>query len=87
MAGVPGFEPGECQSQSLMPYRLAIPQRMVEEDRFELPNPEGIDLQSTAFGHFATPPISNTHSGFIILNTLNKKMVDAEGLEPPTLAL
>ena len=29
---------------------------MVEEDRFELPNPEGIDLQSTAFGHFATPP-------------------------------
>ena len=56
MAGVPGFEPGECQSQSLMPYRLAIPQTVVEEDRFELPNPEGIDLQSTAFGHFATPP-------------------------------
>ena len=27
MAGVPGFEPGECQSQSLMPYRLAIPQQ------------------------------------------------------------
>ena len=26
MAGVPGFEPGECQSQSLVPYRLAIPQ-------------------------------------------------------------
>jgi hypothetical protein len=26
MAGVPGFEPGQCQSQSLMPYRLAIPQ-------------------------------------------------------------
>ena len=82
MAGVPGFEPGECQSQSLMPYRLAIPQRMVEEDRFELPNPEGIDLQSTAFGHFATPPYVN-----IPKCTLNKKMVDAEGLEPPTLAL
>ena len=30
---------------------------VVEEDRFELPNPEGIDLQSTAFGHFATPPL------------------------------
>ncbi len=26
MAGVKGFEPLECQSQSLMPYRLAIPQ-------------------------------------------------------------
>ena len=58
---------------------------VVEEDRFELPNPEGIDLQSTAFGHFATPPYrrmqlhSNLHP--------NKKMVDAEGLEPPTLAL
>ena len=23
-----------------MPYRLAIPQEMVEEDRFELPNPK-----------------------------------------------
>ena len=31
---------------------------VVEEDRFELPNPEGIDLQSTAFGHFATPPLN-----------------------------
>ena len=26
MAGVQGFEPRKCQSQSLMPYRLAIPQ-------------------------------------------------------------
>ena len=26
MAGVPGFEPGRCHSQSVMPYRLAIPQ-------------------------------------------------------------
>ena len=26
MAGVPGFEPGRCQIQSLMPYHLAIPQ-------------------------------------------------------------
>ena len=59
MAGAPGFEPRECQSQSLMPYRLAIPQQMVEEDGFEPPNPLGIDLQSTAFGHFATPPNAN----------------------------
>ena len=26
MAGVPGFEPGRCQIQSLMPYHLATPQ-------------------------------------------------------------
>lgn len=26
MAGVQGFEPWKCQIQSLMPYRLAIPQ-------------------------------------------------------------
>ena len=36
---------------------------VVEEDRFELPNPEGIDLQSTAFGHFATPPDSFASEG------------------------
>ena len=75
MAGVRGFEPRRCQSQSLVPYRLAIPQLcniVVEEDGFEPPNPMGNDLQSSAFGRFATPP---------------KIMVDAEGLEPPTPAL
>ncbi len=30
---------------------------MVEGDGFEPPNPEGADLQSAAFSHFATPPI------------------------------
>ncbi len=41
-----------------MPYRLATAQYtlMVEGGRFELPNPEGADLQSAAFSHFATPP-------------------------------
>jgi hypothetical protein len=29
---------------------------MVEGGRFELPNPEGTDLQSAAFSRFATPP-------------------------------
>lgn len=29
---------------------------MVEGDGFEPPNPEGTDLQSAAFSHFATPP-------------------------------
>lgn len=27
MAGVVGFEPTKCQSQSLVPYRLATPQK------------------------------------------------------------
>ena len=40
VAGVTGFEPVKCRSQSPVPYRLAIPQEMVEEDRFELPNPK-----------------------------------------------
>jgi hypothetical protein len=31
---------------------------MVEGDGFEPPNPEGADLQSAAFSHFATPPYS-----------------------------
>lgn len=26
LAGAEGFEPSQCQSQSLMPYRLAMPQ-------------------------------------------------------------
>ena len=58
---------------------------MVEEDRFELPNPLGTDLQSAAFDHFAIPPYilsSITHS-----HSFSKKMVDADGLEPPTHAL
>ena len=29
---------------------------MVEKGGFEPPNPEGADLQSAAFSHFATPP-------------------------------
>ncbi len=36
--------------------------KMVEGGRFELPNPEGADLQSAAFSHFATPP-TNGGSG------------------------
>jgi hypothetical protein len=30
---------------------------MVVGDGFEPPNPEGADLQSAAFSHFATPPL------------------------------
>jgi hypothetical protein len=30
--------------------------QLVEADGVEPPNPEGADLQSAAFGHFAMPP-------------------------------
>ena len=43
---------------------------MVEGDRFELSNPEGTDLQSAAFGHFAILP--------------KKIMVGKTGFEPAT---
>ena len=42
---------------------------MVGRGGFEPPNPEGADLQSAAFSHFATYPIF---------------MVTLEGIEPPT---
>ena len=32
---------------------------MVEKGGFEPPNPEGADLQSAAFSHFATSPKNN----------------------------
>ena len=41
---------------------------MVEKGGFEPPNPKGVDLQSTAFSHFATSP----------------KMVPTIGIEPTT---
>jgi hypothetical protein len=47
---------------------------MVEGDGFEPPNPEGADLQSAAFSHFATPP----QEGFV-----HKIMAEEEGFEPP----
>ena len=58
-----------CSTFKLYPYQ------MVEGDGFEPPNPEGADLQSAAFSHFATPP----H-----INFKPASMVPARGLEPPT---
>ena len=61
---------------------------MVEEDRFELPNPLGTDLQSAAFDHFAIPPDKYLLMYNLFLKMfVSKKMVDADGLEPPTHAL
>ncbi len=55
-----------------MPYHLAIPQEVVEDGGFEPPNPEGTDLQSAAFGHFANLP---------------NILVETTGLEPVTSTL
>jgi hypothetical protein len=79
---------------------------MVEGDGFEPPNPEGADLQSAAFSHFATPPSLNedgagdrsrTHDLLITSQLLYQlsytgkyiyfKMVEDDGIEPPTPCL
>ncbi len=72
---------------------------MVEGDGFEPPNPEGADLQSAAFSHFATPPLLNkngagdrsrTHDLLITSQLLYQlsytgiNMVAQDGIEPPT---
>ncbi len=55
LAGAVGIEPTlEVLETSVLPLNYAP--IMVEGDRFELPNPQGADLQSAAFSHFATPP-------------------------------
>ena len=53
---------------------------MVEGDGFEPPNPEGADLQSAAFSHFATPP----HIIVVLPALFFKTMVAQDGIEPPT---
>ena len=56
LAGVVGLEPTpEVLETSVLPLNYT-PMKMVEGDGFEPPNPEGADLQSAAFSHFATPP-------------------------------
>ena len=55
MAGVVGIEPTpKVLETSILPLNYAPV--MVVGDGFEPPNPEGADLQSAAFSHFATPP-------------------------------
>ena len=60
MAASDGLEPSECQSQSLMPYHLATRQsRNGGGTWISTMEPEGTDLQSAAFDHFAIPPKIN----------------------------
>ena len=74
---------------------------MVEGDGFEPPNPEGADLQSAAFSHFATPPhtwcrpedLNPQPTDYksvalpIELGRHKDNMVEDDGIEPPTLCL
>lgn len=72
---------------------------MVETGGFEPPNPEGADLQSAAFSHFATSPLvmygadnRNRTYNLLITNQLLCQlsyvgMVEVNGLEPLTLCL
>jgi hypothetical protein len=62
LAGAVGIEPTlEVLETSVLPLNYA-PMKMVEGDGFEPPNPEGADLQSAAFSHFATPPVSKDNT-------------------------
>ena len=58
---------------------------MVGGDRFELPNPVGNDLQSSAFGLFATPPRDKTLlTKWWILRGLNPRPLPCKGSALPT---
>ncbi len=63
LAGVVGIEPTpEVLETSVLPLNYT-PKVVVEGDGFEPPNPEGADLQSAAFSHFATPPYIIKNAG------------------------
>ncbi len=54
------------------------PYKMVEGDGFEPPNPQGADLQSAAFSHFATPPVKECR-----LEDLNPQPTDYKSVALP----
>ena len=69
MAAPPGFEPGKCQSQSLMPYRLATEQKMVELTRLELVSKNNFILE-ISFLHYKFYPDYRDLSDDSILTSL-----------------
>ena len=74
MAGVPGFEPGKCRSQSPVPYRLAIPQSG-GGGQIRTAEPKGTELQSAAFSHFATSPVfKKKNNQKIVINKMEQVM-------------
>jgi hypothetical protein len=57
---------------------------LVEGDGFEPPNPEGADLQSAAFSHFATPPhIMMLKTRWCRLEDLNPQPTDYKSVALP----
>ena len=56
MGRLMGIEPTNVGTTIRCVNHFATIAIMVEGDGFEPPNPEGADLQSAAFSHFATPP-------------------------------
>ena len=69
MAASARLELAKCHSQSVVPYHLATRQCNGGRRWSRTIEPEGTDLQSAAFSHFATLP---------------KKMVPKTGIEPVT---
>ena len=57
-----GIEPTNVGTTIRCVNHFATAAIMVEGDGFEPPNPEGADLQSAAFSHFATPPYKKKES-------------------------
>ena len=62
MGRLMGIEPTNVGTTIRCVNHFATAAIMVEGDGFEPPNPEGADLQSAAFSHFATPPYKNKKS-------------------------
>ncbi len=78
LAGAVGIEPTpKVLETSILPLNYA-PIKMVEGDGFEPPNPQGADLQSAAFSHFATPPVKECR-----LEDLNPQPTDYKSVALP----
>ena len=63
MAGVPGFEPGHDGIKTRCLTAWLYPNANINKTggggQIRTAEPEGADLQSAAFSHFATPPRNN----------------------------
>ena len=92
-----GYAPTGCQNIFSITDDTQFSKKMVETGGFEPPNPEGADLQSAAFSHFATSPQcrpqesnlqpTDYKSVALPIELGRHKMVEVTGLEPVTLCL
>ena len=99
MAASGGFEPPECQSQSLMPYHLATRQsKVVEGHGFEPWNPKeqiyslprlttSLSLQKWCRQRESNPQPTDYKSVALPVTLCRQKMVGDIGLEPMTPCL